>query len=150
MDLTSKLRTTLGSIGIVLAGVGSLQAVGLQDLVPSHNPSYRAVLDQYCVTCHNERARTAELLLDQANVEQISEEPETWEKVVKKLRTGAMPPAGMPRPDQATYDSFATYLETTLDRAAAAHPNPGRPVLHRTLSFPRMTPDTALTTSGRF
>ena len=126
-----KLRTTLGSIGIVLVGVCSLQAAGLQDLVPSHTPSYRAVLDQYCVTCHNQTARTAELLLDQADVENIGDGPEVWEKVLKKLRAGAMPPAGMPRPDQATYDSFATYLETALDSASAAHPNPGRPVLHR-------------------
>ena len=126
-----KLQTTLGSIGIVLVGVCSLQAAGLQDLVPSHTPSYRAVLDQYCVTCHNQTARTAELLLDQADVENIGDGPEVWEKVLKKLRPGAMPPAGMPRPDQATYDSFATYLETALDSASAAHPNPGRPVLHR-------------------
>ena len=126
-----KLKAILGSLGIVLVGVCSLQAAGLQDLVPSHTPSYRAVLDRYCVTCHNASARTAELLLDEADVEKIDEGPELWEKVVKKLRTGAMPPAGMPRPDQATYDSLATYLETALDRAAAAHPNPGRPVLHR-------------------
>ena len=112
-------------------GICSLQGAGLQDLLPSHNPSYRAVLDQYCVTCHNQTARTAELLLDQADVENIDQEPEVWEKVVKKLRSGAMPPVGMPRPDQATYDSLALYLETALDRAAAAHPNPGRPVLHR-------------------
>ncbi len=131
--LTAKLKlgTILGSLGIVLVGVCSLQAAGLQDLVPSHTPSYRAVLDRYCVTCHNASARTAELLLDEADVEKIGEGPELWEKVVKKLRTGAMPPAGMPRPDQATYDSLATYLETALDSAAAAHPNPGRPVLHR-------------------
>ncbi len=126
-----KLKAILATIGIVLTGVCCLQAAGLQDLVPSHTPSYRAVLDQYCVTCHNERARTAELLLDEANVENIGEGPKVWEKVLKKLRAGAMPPAGMPRPDQATYDSFATYLETALDSAAAAHPNPGRPVLHR-------------------
>ncbi|MCK5352650.1 DUF1587 domain-containing protein, partial [bacterium] len=118
-------------MGIVLAGVCSLQAAGLQNLVPSHNPSYRAVLDQYCVTCHNQTARTAELLLDQADVEDIDQGPAVWEKVLKKLRAGAMPPAGMPRPDQATYDSLATYLETALDSAAAAHPNPGRPGLHR-------------------
>jgi hypothetical protein len=89
------------------------------------------VLNNYCVGCHNERVRTAELLLDKADVENISKEPEIWEKVVKKLRTGAMPPADMPRPDEATYDSLATYLEKALDRAAAANPNPGRPVPHR-------------------
>ena len=112
-------------------GICSLQGAGLQDLLASHNPSYRAVLDQYCVTCHNQTARTAELLLDQADVENIDQQPEVWEKVVKKLRSGAMPPVGMPRPDQATYNSLALYLETALDSAAATHPNPGRPVLHR-------------------
>ena len=100
-------------------------------VTPLPTSEYRMVLNNYCVTCHNERARTAELLLDQADVENISKEPQIWEKVVRKLRTGAMPPVGMPRPDQATYDSLATYLETALDRAAAANPNPGRPVLHR-------------------
>ncbi len=64
-----KLRAILGSLGIVLVGVCSLQAAGLQDLVPSHTPSYRAVLDRVCVTCHNASARTAELLLDEADVE---------------------------------------------------------------------------------
>ena len=56
----------------------------------------------------------------------MPEGAETWEKVIGKLRTGAMPPAGMPRPDKATYDAFATYLETALDHAAATKPNPGR------------------------
>ena len=60
------------------------------------------------MTCHNEKLRTAELALDQKDVENISESAEMWEKVVRKLRTGQMPPAGMPRPDQAAYDSFAT------------------------------------------
>jgi hypothetical protein len=92
---------------------------------------YRVVLDRYCVGCHNEEVRTAELLLDRADLEDISKEPEVWEKVVRKLRTGAMPPIGMPRPDQSIYDSLATYLEEALDQAGAAKPNPGRPVLHR-------------------
>ena len=123
-------------------GVGYHQTVRPQFSSPTSSPQttrphtppaseYRMVLNNYCVGCHNERVRTAQLLLDKADVENISKEPQIWEKVVKKLRTGAMPPAGMPRPDQATYDSLATYLETALDRAAAANPDPGRPVLHR-------------------
>ena len=80
-----------------------------------------------CVTCHNEKLKTADLLLDKMDVEKVPEGAPVWEKVIRKLRTGAMPPAGMPRPEPATYDSFATYLETELDRAAAAKPNPGRP-----------------------
>jgi hypothetical protein len=70
-------------------------------------------------------------LLDQADVEKVSENAGLWSKVVQKLRTGAMPPAGMPRPDQATYDAFATYLETELGGAGAADVSPARPLIHR-------------------
>jgi len=92
---------------------------------------YRAVLNQYCVVCHNEQLRTAGLVLSKMDVANVPEGAETWEKVIAKLRTGAMPPAGMPRPDKATYDVFATYLETSLDHAAVAKPDPGRVALHR-------------------
>ena len=91
-----------------------------------------AVLTQYCLTCHNPDLKTADLVLNPADLAHIGAKPEQWEKVVAKLRTNAMPPAGMPRPNQATYNSVATYLETELDRAAAAKPNPGKlPLLHR-------------------
>ena len=128
----------LGWTGILLAWSGFLPAATQQ---PATSPAqqdlesatqYRAVLNRYCVTCHNEKLRTAELDLSKIDVGKIAEGAAVWEKVVRKLRTGAMPPAGLPRPDQATYNSFATYLETALDRAAAAKPNPGRPTsLHR-------------------
>ena len=92
----------------------------------------RALVSKYCVTCHNERLKTAGLLLDKADADQVSNSADTWEKVVVQLRSRAMPPASMPRPDNATYDAVATWLETELDRAAAARPNPGRPAdLHR-------------------
>jgi hypothetical protein len=71
------------------------------------------------------------MILSTKNVANVGEDAAAWEKVVRKLRTAAMPPAGMPRPDPAMYDSFATYLETELDRLAAANPNPGRPAVHR-------------------
>jgi hypothetical protein len=88
-------------------------------------------VSKYCVTCHNERAKTAGLLLDKAP-DQIASDSDTWERVVVQLRSRAMPPANMPRPDNATYDAVATWLESELDRAAAARPNPGRPAgLHR-------------------
>ncbi len=92
---------------------------------------YREVLNQYCIVCHNEQLRTAGLVLGKLDVANVPEGAETWEKVIGKLRTGAMPPAGMPRPDNATYDAFATYLETALDHAAATKPNPGRVAVHR-------------------
>jgi mono/diheme cytochrome c family protein len=94
-------------------------------------PSDRALIDKYCVSCHNGRLKTAGLALDGLDISSPGENAATWEKVVKKLRSGTMPPAGRPRPDPATYAALATSLETALDRAAAAHPNPGRPPLHR-------------------
>ena len=89
------------------------------------------LVNKYCVTCHNERLRTAGLLLDKADADDVSVSGDVWEKVVHKVRTGEMPPAGMPRPDKATFDAFASQLETALDRSAAAKPNPGRVALHR-------------------
>ena len=131
--LTSTFQTVFGWIGIVLLGTGLFQAAGGQSLNPvsSHDPSYQELVGRYCVTCHNEQLRTGGLVLSTLDVAQAGQEPEVWEKVVKKLRTGAMPPEGMPRPDETAYDAFATYLETELDKAAAANPNPGRPVLQR-------------------
>ena len=121
-------------IAIAAVGGGYLQAA-VQEQSRSAPPStspYRAVLNRYCVTCHNEKLKTAGLMLDKMDVENVPEGSQVWEKVVRKLRTGAMPPAGMPRPDPAGYDSMATYLEKELDRAAAAKPNPGRPAaIHR-------------------
>ena len=71
------------------------------------------------------------LALDQVDVAHAAAMPEVWEKVVQKLRSRTMPPPRRPRPDDATYDALATWLESSLDAAAAAHPNPGRPLLHR-------------------
>ena len=93
--------------------------------------SQRDLLDTYCVRCHNERVKAGDLLLDAANIEQVGGAAETWEKVVRKLRTNAMPPSGMPRPDRSASEAFASSLEAALDQAAAARPMPGRPPLHR-------------------
>src|SRR3990172_8195288 len=70
-------------------------------------------------------------MLDKADMEHVPAAAEVWEKVIRKLRGNAMPPPGLPRPDLATYDSLAMYLETAIDRAAFAKPNPGRPGAHR-------------------
>ena len=94
-------------------------------------PAERAVLDEYCVACHNEKLHTAGLALDKVDIDHVSLDAAIWEKVLTKIRSGTMPPAGRPRPDQRTFDSFAAYLEKELDAAAAAERNPGRPAVHR-------------------
>ena len=88
----------------------------------------RAVLDRYCITCHNDRLRTGGLNLeaDAVDAADPSRHANVWERVIAKLRTGAMPPPGRPRPEEATYDAVARRLEADIDRAAAANPNPGR------------------------
>ena len=109
------------------AAVGQNQVSSV--VVPASK--YRAVLDQYCVTCHNGRLQTAGLELDTVGLSNLGQHAELWEKVVLKLEGREMPPAGRPRPDEATYDGFASWLQASLDAAAVANPNPGRPVLHR-------------------
>ena len=95
----------------------------------------RALLDRYCVACHNDRTLTAGLSLQGLDVARVGEnagEVERWEKVVRKLRTRAMPPPGRRRPAEVDYERVATHLETALDAAAAAELNPGRrPAVHR-------------------
>ncbi len=85
----------------------------------------RAVLDKDCVTCHNTRVKTAGLLLDTADVD-VAANAAMWEKVVRKLHGGLMPPLGRARPDAAAMAGLIASLEASLDRAAAAHPDPGR------------------------
>ena len=112
-----------------------------QAAAPSSASSVRAVLDQYCVTCHNEsivrgegeppsllvsQLRTSGLTLETLDVTEPSANVDAWERVIVKLRAGSMPPGGRPRPDAATYDAVASWLETEIDRVAAASPNPGR------------------------
>ncbi len=90
-----------------------------------------AVLAKYCITCHNEKRKTAGLMIDKLDLQHVGGDAEVWEKVARKFRTQEMPPPGAPRPDKATYTAVTTHLENALDTAAAAHPNPGRVAVHR-------------------
>jgi hypothetical protein len=93
----------------------------------------RAIINQYCVTCHNARLKTANLLLDQVDLATLGEHPDVGEKIVRKLRAGMMPPTGVRRPDPATMESLIRGMETTLDHAATLHlPAPGLHRLNRT------------------
>jgi hypothetical protein len=96
--------------------------------LPAADPGF---IKQYCLTCHNERAKVAGLVLDPAGVDHVGTDPEIWEKVVRKIKTGMMPPSGMPRPDRTALDGFASALEARLDRANPPGAHPDAPALHR-------------------
>jgi mono/diheme cytochrome c family protein len=125
--------------GVVVAGAARGHGVGAQSRVPAPQDRPAAasrppgeVLNQYCVTCHNERLKTAGFVIDPAALADVGAGAEGWEKVVRKLRTTSMPPAGAPRPDPATYHAVASFLEAELDRASAASPIFGKlPLVHR-------------------
>jgi mono/diheme cytochrome c family protein len=127
------------AIGLILAVFAQSDAVRAQSAqvaAPAGSGAAAtrsaAALKQYCVTCHNERLKTAGLVIDPATLTDVAAGAEHWEKVVRKLRTTSMPPAGAPRPDAATYEAVASFLETALDRAEAARPHLGRlPLAHR-------------------
>ena len=107
------------------------QSVRIPDPEPRIPASVQPLLDQYCVTCHNERLKTGGLALDALKPDRIAADAETWEKVVRKVRAGLMPPAGAKRPDRGSLDAFAAAIEGTIDHVAANNPNPGRAPLHR-------------------
>jgi len=122
-----RLRQLIGVIGVIGGYLCSVpNSFGQSPVSPD-----RAFLNQYCVTCHNEKMKIAGLMLDTMDFDRAGEKAETWEKVVRKLRTGMMPPSGARRPDRASADAFTSNLEAVLDRAAAAKANPGTPALHR-------------------
>jgi len=95
-------------------------------------PEYARLIAASCVTCHNDRLKTGGLSLQSADLANVPEHADLWEKVVRKLRSGEMPPPAVrARPEAQTVRALQAYLETTLDAAAIAHPNPGRAPVHR-------------------
>ena len=119
------LAAALAAVGPATSG--ELLAAGRSQAAGGHAAGdAAALLERYCVTCHNDSLRTAGLTLEALDAGDPGARAETWEKVVLKLRAGMMPPPGRPRPDRATYDRLASFLEAGLDHAAAAAPDPGR------------------------
>ncbi len=128
----SGFRVIAAAIGtaLICATAGAGQPAAGQTGAP--HDSHRQLLDRYCVTCHNDRLETGGLSLQSMDMANVAGDAAVWERVVSKLRAGAMPPQPRPRPAPAAYDGFRAWLETELDRAAAADLQPGRTeALHR-------------------
>jgi mono/diheme cytochrome c family protein len=106
-------------------------AGAVQRTVEPGPAAHAAVVDTYCTTCHGDKTRSGGLSLERADFVDVPKGAETWEKVIRKVRAGMMPPAGAPRPDAARLDGLVTFLETSLDRPAEAKPRPGRTAIHR-------------------
>ena len=117
-----------GQSGAPASGARPQRSPARQSAIPAADPAF---IKQYCLTCHNERAKVAGLVLDPAALEHVGTDAELWEKVVLKIKTGMMPPSGMPRPDRAALDGFAAGLEARLDRANPPGAHPDAPALHR-------------------
>ena len=120
----------IASIGVAMPRASAPQA-SASDASSTIAAADRGVVDKYCVSCHNQRLKTSGLALDTAELSDVAAHPEVWEKVIRKVGAGMMPPAGVPRPDDAAKRALISRLEGVLDNAAKARPNPGRPLVHR-------------------
>jgi hypothetical protein len=118
---------------IVLVTIASLACLIAYCPTEAQSPAseQKALLDRYCVTCHNDKVKTANLSLQNLDLNTVGDHPEIWERVIRKLRAGMMPPPAAPRPELAKYEQLRDWLEAQMDRSAAAHPDPGSVVMHR-------------------
>jgi mono/diheme cytochrome c family protein len=125
--MSKRTRFFAWAVAVVVMGssmpISAVQNSGASQLSPA---VARSVVDQYCVGCHNDRVKTAGVSLSATDIGSVERDPELWERVIRKLRARYMPPVGRPRPDESTYDALLAYLQSALDRAASARPNPGR------------------------
>jgi hypothetical protein len=127
--LNWKCRSLVPSISaryLCLAWIACSAAVAQQSA-----PGNQVVLKQYCLGCHNDKLKTADVSVQGLNPANLAQDAGTWEKVLRKMSTGQMPPPGLPRPKPEVTQSFVKWVADELDRSAAANPNPGRPTLHR-------------------
>jgi mono/diheme cytochrome c family protein len=129
--LSQRRSTLLCAAGLAVLAAGFVTLSRMSAQAPANAtvtapPTPRVFLDTYCVTCHNQKLKTAGLMLDTVDLAKPSAHAEVLEKVIGKLRAGSMPPPGMPRANEATYHAVASALENEIDKAWAANPNPGR------------------------
>lgn len=123
-----KMTRTQASAGQAAPKPAVARAAAVQAAIEDDPAFRKATLDKYCISCHSTRTKTAGLVLQDIDVQDIAANPQLWEKVVRKMRDAAMPPVNLPRPDKASYDRFSAHLEARLDSAKL---NPGRPTVHR-------------------
>src|SRR5947207_12225991 len=109
-----------GSSGALFSLVAFMLAAATAQAQPNH----QATINRYCVTCHNQRLKTAKLELDTLDLTHPEKDALVWERAIRKLRGGMMPPPGVARPSTTDVQALATYLEDALDKAGAANPNP--------------------------
>jgi mono/diheme cytochrome c family protein len=124
---TSFIRQTAAAGLLLMPGFAAAQSTSNE----SAGSSYNAIAAKYCVTCHNEKLKTAGFVLTDKDFTRVGAHAEDFEKVLTKIKTATMPPPGLPRPEQSTYNEFAKYLEAELDRAGVGNLDPGRPAMHR-------------------
>jgi mono/diheme cytochrome c family protein len=136
------MRSYVGILPGVLAGILLAATIGVPAgaapqnearavASPTQTQAIRQFTTQYCVSCHNARLNTGGLALDSRDFDHLGADAEVWEKVIRKVQVGMMPPATVPRPDPAARQAFVTTLAGALDESARTNPNPGRPALHR-------------------
>lgn len=124
-------RVTTVAVCVALLIAGSVHAAGESDGATDQFNAHRAMLDRNCVTCHNRALKTAEVMLDLANLNDVSDDPALWERVFTKLSLRAMPPVGVPRPSESEYQALLAYLQTELDRNGLDNRDPGRSPIRR-------------------
>src|SRR6476620_4507949 len=130
LAMTTVCVALLFSLG-AKAGLRAAQPQGGVSTTSAAVTTQKALIDQYCVTCHNQRTKTAGLALDTLDITKLPQNAEVWEKAIMKLRGHLMPHPNARQPDAAATQSLITWLETSLDQAAVANPNPGNIQLHR-------------------
>src|SRR5512142_328519 len=121
------MKSKLLLIGLFIGLMATAALFGFQEGAPRTTPqtatpqTARTVFDQYCVGCHNDKTKTANFSLEKADLAVAGDHPEVWERVIRKMRAGMMPPPGLPRPPLATYEGVRAWLESEIDKKAAAH-----------------------------
>jgi mono/diheme cytochrome c family protein len=126
-----KRQVQLGLVLFVVVVAAGIVAWPSQAQRATANATQRAFINDYCVSCHSQKAKTAGVVLEGLEFNRLSADADIWEKVLRKVRTGQMPPAKAPKPESVENSAFVTWLESSLDRAARLNPNPGRPAAHR-------------------